>query len=100
MAPELVKRQRTDLRIDVFAFGVTAYEICTGQLPWERGTTGLVAMKHVDQPPMEIERYRPQINPQLAAAITRCIQRSPGDRFGTLKEFNKAIATLESEDER
>src|SRR5579863_461384 len=61
MAPELVKRQPTDTRLDLFAFGVSAYEICTGQLPWNRGDTGLVAMKHSDLAPVEIERYRPQI---------------------------------------
>jgi serine/threonine-protein kinase len=98
MAPELVKRKATDQRIDVFAFGITAYEICTGQLPWERGTTGLVAMKHVEQPPIEIERYRPGLNPVLAAAITRCIQRVPDERFSSIKAFIKAVAAIESED--
>ena len=98
MAPELVKRRATDQRIDVFAFGITAYEICTGQLPWERGATGLVAMKHVEQPPIEIERYRPQIDRRLAAAIARCIQREPSDRFTAVKDFTKAIAAIESED--
>ena len=39
MAPELVRRRHTDQRLDVFAFGVTAYEICTFELPWLRGTT-------------------------------------------------------------
>ena len=36
MAPEIVKRQSTDVRVDVFAFGVTAYELCTFELPWEQ----------------------------------------------------------------
>jgi serine/threonine-protein kinase len=100
MAPELVKRRATDKRIDIFAFGVTAYEICTGQLPWERGTTGLVAMKHVDQPPIAIERFRPSINPKLSAAISRCIRRDPGERFAAAKDLIKAIASIESEDAR
>ncbi len=46
MAPEIVRRKPTDQRVDVFAFGVTAYEICTGELPWLRGTTGMAAMTH------------------------------------------------------
>ena len=73
MAPELVRRRATDQRLDVFAFGVTAYEICTFELPWMRGTTGMAAMTH-DQPPTDIHKYRPQINPVLAKAIHACIE--------------------------
>ncbi|HUY89904.1 MAG TPA: serine/threonine-protein kinase [Pirellulales bacterium] len=97
MAPELVKRQATDRRLDIFAFGVSAYEICTFQLPWERGTTGLVAMKHAEHAPVEIQRYRPQIHPKLAAAIHKAIERNPDKRFATMKEFIKALADVESE---
>ena len=40
MAPEVVRRKLIDQRLDVFAFGVTAYELCTGgHLPWPRGAT-------------------------------------------------------------
>ena len=35
LAPELIKRQSTDHRVDMFALGVTAYEVFTGDLPWE-----------------------------------------------------------------
>ncbi|MGA2256443.1 MAG: protein kinase, partial [Thermoguttaceae bacterium] len=57
MAPEIVRRKATDLRVDIFAFGVTAYEICTSELPWLRGTTGMAAMTH-DKPPIDILQYR------------------------------------------
>jgi len=50
MAPELVRRLKTDQRLDVFSFGVTAYETCSFDLPWERGTTGQVAMSHARPP--------------------------------------------------
>jgi eukaryotic-like serine/threonine-protein kinase len=98
MAPELVQRKATDQRLDLFAFGVSAYEICTGKLPWERGDTGLVAMKHAEQEPAEIERYRPNIEPKLAKAIMRCVERDPNKRFATLNDFLKAIADVKFED--
>ncbi|HRX83106.1 MAG TPA: serine/threonine-protein kinase, partial [Pirellulaceae bacterium] len=34
MAPELIKRQRTDQRIDIFSYSVTCYEMATKHLPW------------------------------------------------------------------
>jgi eukaryotic-like serine/threonine-protein kinase len=99
MAPELVKRQKTDQRLDVFAFGVTAYELCTYELPWERGSTGQAAMGHATRPPTEIFKYRPNINKRLAAAIHNCLEREPDKRCPSMEHFLKMIRLVESEDE-
>ena len=97
MAPELVRRRTTDQRLDVFAFGVTAYEICTFELPWMRGTTGMAAMTH-DRPPIEISHYRPQINPALAKAIHACIEPSLSLRCPSMEKFLQIIRDVKDED--
>jgi serine/threonine-protein kinase len=97
MAPELVRRQPTDARLDIFAFGVTAYEICTFELPWLCGVTGQAAMTH-DQPPADIRRYRPRIHPDLAAAIHACIEPEPKKRCPSVQQFLKSIRKLQHED--
>jgi len=97
MAPELVRRQATDARLDVFAFGVTAYETCTFELPWFCGVTGQAAMTH-DQPPADIRQYRPRIHPDLATAIHACIQPDLKKRCPSVQQFLKAIRKLERED--
>ncbi|MBI2825030.1 MAG: serine/threonine protein kinase [Planctomycetia bacterium] len=98
MAPELVRRLATDQRLDVFAFGVSAYELCTFNLPWERGTTGQVAMTHAANAPADIRRYRPNINPTLAKAITWCIEQKPDKRCPSMEEFLRAIKDVKTED--
>lgn len=90
MAPELVRRRATDQRLDVFAFGVTAYEICTFELPWLRGTTGMAAMTH-DQSPTEIQHYCPKIPPMLAKAIHFCIEPDVNRRCPSMEKFLQAI---------
>jgi eukaryotic-like serine/threonine-protein kinase len=97
MAPELVRRRPTDQRLDVFSFGVTAYEILTFRLPWLRGTTGLAAMSH-DQPPVEISQYRPQIDPVLAKAIHACIEPDVNRRCPSIETFLSMIRDLASAD--
>lgn len=98
MSPELLNRRPTDQRLDIFAFGASSYEICTGKLPWEKGESGLDAMRRSQQQPVAIESYRPQIEPRLAKAIMRCVEREPDKRFASLNDFLQAIADVKSED--
>ncbi len=99
MAPELVRRRNTDERLDIFAFGVTMYELCTRELPWPRGQSGgLAAMSH-DQPPTPINQYRPKIHPDLAQAIHRCLEADPQKRCPSLTEFLQMIRRVEYEDQ-
>ncbi len=93
MAPELVRRRPTDQRLDVFAFGVTAYEICTFELPWLRGTDGRAAMGH-DQEPTDICHYRPRIHPQLARAIHACIEPEVNHRCPSIEAFLRMIRNV------
>ena len=98
MAPELARRRMTDHRLDIFSFGVTIYELCTRQLPWPKGDSGLAAMTH-DQPPEPIATYRPAINPTLAEAIHTCIESDPKARFESISQFLRAISKVKYEDD-
>lgn len=98
MAPELVRRRATDQRLDVFSFGVTAYEICTGQLPWPRGTTGMAAMSH-DTEPTDIRTHRPNINPLLAEAIHRSIEPDLSKRYRSMEDFLRKIRRVDREEQ-
>src|SRR5262249_20633267 len=50
LAPELIKRTTTDHRVDMFALGVTAYEVFTGQLPWEKAESLQTLLSHLNSP--------------------------------------------------
>jgi eukaryotic-like serine/threonine-protein kinase len=97
MAPEIVRRKATDQRVDVFAFGVTAYEICTGELPWPRGTTGMVAMAH-DQPPIDILKFRPKLHPEMAKAIHWCMEADLPKRCPSIEKFLQAIRAVDRDE--
>ncbi len=97
MAPEVVRRRATSTRLDIFSFGVTAYELCAFTLPWPKGQ-GKEAMTHSEQP-TPLAHYRPQINPRLAEAITACLASDPAQRPATMEEFLKAIKGIKSEDQ-
>jgi len=99
MAPELVRRKPTDIRLDVFSFGVTMYELFTRELPWPRGDSGIDAISH-SEPPKPITDYRPQINKQIVKAIHSCIDPDVSKRCPNMGQFLKMIQKVEYDDEQ
>ncbi|MGB6043143.1 MAG: serine/threonine-protein kinase [Pirellulales bacterium] len=95
MAPEVVRRKTTDHRLDVFSFGVTAYEMLSSESPWPRlDTTGKAAMDH-DKPPTSIVERCPDIDPDLAEAIHRCLQPEPDQRPESMEAFLQMIRNVQ-----
>jgi len=98
MAPEVVRRKATDHRLDIFSFGVSAYEIFTGKTPWPNlATTGKSAMAHDTQEPVDIREVRPEIEPHVAAAIMRCLAANPADRPQTMAALLESIQPVQAE---
>lgn len=98
MSPEVVRRKQTDPRLDIFSFGVSMYELFAFDLPWQRGDTGQAAMTHGMSAPPPLSKYYPKINPILEAAIHKCMEAEPDNRFSSINQFLKAIARLKHED--
>jgi serine/threonine-protein kinase len=98
MAPEVVRRKATDQRLDIFAYGVSMYELFAFDLPWQRGTDGRAAMAHGQSTPPPLKKFYPKINPTLEAAIHKCMESEPDNRFQTITQFLKAIARVKHED--
>jgi hypothetical protein len=96
MAPEVVRRRVTSTSLDIFAFGVTAYEMCSFELPWSRGT-GAAAMTHGIQEPTGIRKFCPNIDPRLERAIYACLNLEPEDRPATMEEFLRMIKDVKHE---
>lgn len=98
MSPEVVRRKQTDQRLDVFSFGVSMYELFAFDLPWQRGDTGQAAMTHGMSAPPPLRKYYPKINSTLEAAIHKCMEANPENRFQNITQFLKTISRLKHED--
>jgi serine/threonine-protein kinase len=101
LAPEVMRRKSTDQRLDIFAYGVSMYELFAFETPWPRGKEGqsaVAAMAHGQSPPPPLRKFYPRIHATLEAAIHKCIEADPGDRFQTMSQFLKAVSRLKHED--
>lgn len=87
MAPELIKRQRTDQRIDIFAYAVTCFEMYTRELPWPGGETLEAVVQHINLPPKELRKLVPSIDPLVAQTIMRGLATQPADRWQSMGQM-------------
>jgi serine/threonine-protein kinase len=98
MAPEIVRRRTTDQRLDIFALGVSAYQLCALQLPWPASdASGRAAMLHDSVPPVPLLQARPDLNSKLAELIMQCLAVAPDNRPQTADDFVKSVRLIRQE---
>jgi serine/threonine protein kinase len=98
MAPEQVDGQRGDPRTDIYAVGVMFYEMLAGHPPYGGDNPMAVMAQHLYHPIPRLDRDRPAVPPALAAVVTRCLQKKPGDRFPDMRAFLEALDHPETAD--
>ena len=100
MAPEIMRRKKTDQRLDIFSFGVSVYHLFAFELPWPKpppAKAALAAIAHDTVDPRDIRDYAKNINSELADVIMSCLAPSPGQRPQTMADFLSTIREIESE---
>ena len=81
MAPEVIRRRPTDQRLDLFSLGVTCYQLCAMELPWPgQDVSGMAAMLHDTQEPIDLRKACPWVHPVLAGVIMECLAIHPYQR--------------------
>ena len=92
MAPEQATADPAiDHRADVYAFGVLAYELLTGQPPFVGRTPQNLLAAHVSESPENIGRRRSNLPPGLSALVMRCLEKRPADRPQSASEIVHAL---------
>lgn len=94
LAPEVIKRASTDHRVDLFALGVTAYEVFTGDLPWERARSQQTLLAHLNSPGRDPREMLPDLDETIASFLIKSIERDPRQRFQTAEQFKEAAQQL------
>ncbi len=100
MSPEQLRASKhVDLRTDIWALGVILYELLTKRLPFEATTvTELVAVV-LTEPLPDLRLVRPDVSPELAAAVGRCLEKKRDDRFASVSDLVRAIAPFARADD-
>jgi tetratricopeptide (TPR) repeat protein len=77
MAPEQSAGEAIDRRADIYAFGVTLYELLTGSVPFKDGD---VAFHHRHTPPPDLRTLAPEVPAAFAELVAQMLAKKPEDR--------------------
>lgn len=97
MAPEVWNGEPATERSDLYSLGVVLYELCSARPP--HYVEDLMALgytvTHTDAPPLL--SLAPTVDPRFAAAIDRCLRRSPAERPRSVDELYQALLRIPSQ---
>ncbi|HET6440720.1 MAG TPA: serine/threonine-protein kinase, partial [Anaeromyxobacter sp.] len=94
MSPEQCDDGAVDARTDVYALGVMAFELFTGQLPFSARSTTQLLLAHMGKPPPRPSSIAP-IDAELERAILKALEKEPDRRFQDMAAFADALRPVQ-----
>jgi eukaryotic-like serine/threonine-protein kinase len=91
IAPEHISGEAHDARSDLYAVGVTLYEMITGKLPIEGTNYAQVIGGLLRYSPMSPSQVNPLIPPEFSAVVMKALAKERQERWQTASEFLAAL---------
>ncbi len=94
MSPEQAAGEREiDGRSDLYSLGVVAYQMLSGELPFQAPTVPGLLMKQITEQPAGVDRKRPETPKEFSQTVMRCLEKDPEDRWPTADALRRALET-------
>ncbi len=92
MSPEQAAGERDiDGRSDLYSVGIVAYQMLSGELPFNAPTVAGILMKHITEPaPLLHERFS-DVPEDLSLAVARCLEKDPENRWPSAEAMRRAL---------
>ncbi|HET9604380.1 MAG TPA: serine/threonine-protein kinase [Gemmatimonadales bacterium] len=96
MSPEQIRGRPLDGRSDIYAVGVLAFELFTGQLPFVGKDAQETMMARLKGLPRRLREFRPDLPSRLDTVVARALELAPEDRYQTMSDFANALERVVS----
>jgi len=94
MAPEQVRGQAVDHRVDIFAFGAMLYEMLSGRRAFQRETSAETMTAILKEDPPELSVSSGSLSPAVQRIVNRCLEKNPAARFQSAGDLAFALDAL------
>ncbi len=85
LSPEACRGEPFDARADIWAFGVTLFEILTGQRPFTGNNFTATIMAILMQPVPDLARLAPDVPEALGDLVCRMLEKDPQERISSMR---------------
>lgn len=86
-SPEHARGGYTDAKSDLYSLGVVMYEMLTGRVPFDADTPVSIALKHMQEKPVEPMKLNPSIPLAVNQIIIKAMQKEPSLRYQSATEM-------------
>lgn len=86
-SPEHARGGYTDAKSDLYSLGIVMYEMLTERVPFDADTPVSVALKQVQEEPVEPIKYNPNIPISVNRIILKAMQKDPNLRYQSATEM-------------
>lgn len=83
MAPEMAERGDISPSIDIYALGVTLFQMLTGKYPFQGDTPIRVMMAHASDPIPDVRELRPDLPTAITEVVKKAMAKRPENRYAT-----------------
>jgi TolB-like protein/tetratricopeptide (TPR) repeat protein len=94
MSPEQALGRPIDFHSDQFAFGSLLYEMLAGRNPFLRASGPETMTAVIREEPDSLEQQAPHTPVPLRWVVERCLEKDPGDRYGSTRDLARDLARI------
>jgi serine/threonine-protein kinase len=77
LSPEQLEDKDVTEHADIYQLGALGYELLTGEGPYDARSNADWIVAHLSKEPRDLKKMRPDVDPDLADLLRRCLNRTP-----------------------
>ena len=93
LAPEISKGSEATPQSDIYATGITFFEIITGRVPFMKENAVNIAVAHIKEKFPSVKKFLPNCPYEVEKIINKCVKKYPRERYTTANDlYNDLLA--------